>query len=142
MLPQPYVTVAMNKIKELKLALDLNEEWKKFNPQGGIVTGVLVVRKAFAEEYPNVNKNFLEEYQTSVKDVNSSPEIAGQLITKHGIFDNPTIIAKAIPKCNITFIAGEKMKNPVNEYLGVLYEQNPQSIGGKIPEEDFFYITK
>lgn len=140
MLPQPYVTVAMSNVSGLEIVLDLNEEWKKVSPDSAIVTGVLVVRKSFAEENKEFLKNFLSQYETSVDFVNFDSASAAALIVKHGIFDNEKVIEKAIPKCNITFISGEEMISPVNKYLGVLYEQNPESVGGKLPSEDFFCI--
>lgn len=142
MLPQPYVTVAQNKVKGLEIAIDLNDEWVKLHPDGYIVTGVVVVRKSFATEHPERIKLFLEEYKKSVSDVLTDASIAANLVVQHGIFDNQAVIAKAIPNCNITFISGEDMKSPVNNYLGVLYEQNPQSVGGNLPQEDFFYIAE
>lgn len=140
MLPQPYVTVAMSNVSGLEIALDLNEEWKKVSPESAIVTGVLVVRKSFAEENKELVKGFLSQYRSSVEYVNSEVAAAAELVAKHGIFDNAKVIEKAIPKCNITFISGEDMISPVNKYLGVLYEQNPKSVGGKLPSEDFFCI--
>ena len=140
MLPQPYVTVAMSNVSGLEISLDLNEEWKKVSPESAIVTGVLVVRKSFAEENKELVKGFLSQYRSSVEYVNSEVAAAAELVAKHGIFDNAKVIEKAIPKCNITFISGEDMISPVNKYLGVLYEQNPKSVGGKLPSEDFFCI--
>lgn len=140
MLPQPYVTVASSKVEGLKTVLDLNEEWEKLNPDCGLVTGVIVVRKAFADENPEAVKAFLAEYKTSVETVLADASSAAELVAKHGIFDNAAVIEQAIPKCNLTFISGEDMKTPVNKYLGVSYEQNPKSVGGKLPEEDFYFI--
>lgn len=140
MLPQPYVTVAENKVEGLNTVIDLNAEWLALNPEGGIVTGALVVRKSFAEANPDAIKAFLDEYEASVQSVNADAAAASELVVKYGVFDNAAVIAKAIPKCNITFISGEAMKSPVNKYLGVLYEQNPKSIGGSLPEDEFFYI--
>ncbi|MBE6692572.1 MAG: ABC transporter substrate-binding protein [Ruminococcaceae bacterium] len=142
MLPQPYVTIALNKLKDFKVSIDLNEEWKKLNPDGGIVTGVLVVRKSFADENEEAVKSFLSQYKSSVESVNSDVSNTAKLVVKHGIFDNEKVIEAAIPNCNITFISGEDMINPVNKYLGVLYEQNEKSVGGKMPKEDFFRIVK
>ena len=141
MLPQPYVTVAAGKVEGLETVIDLNEEWEKLNENSGIVTGVLVVRKAFAEENPDAVKDFLEEYQASVKSVNEDVKASAQLVEKFGIFA-ADVAEKAIPKCNITFISGEDMKEPVNTYLGVLYEQNAKSVGGKLPDDSFFYIAE
>ncbi len=140
LLPQPYVTVACSKVEGLSVVLDLNEEWEKLNPDCGLVTGVIVVRKAFADENPEAVKDFLSEYKASVETVLNDVPNAAQLVQKHGIFDNAAVIEKAIPKCNLTFISGEDMKEPVNKYLGVSYEQNPKSVGGKLPEDDFYFI--
>lgn len=140
MLPQPYVTVAQGKIEGLKTVIDLNDEWEKLNEDSGIVTGVIVVRKSFAEANPEAVKTFLAEYQVSVATVNSKVSEAAALVEKFGIFA-ANVAEKAIPQCNITYIAGEAMKEPVNTYLGVLYAQNAKSVGGKLPEDDFFYIA-
>jgi NitT/TauT family transport system substrate-binding protein len=140
LLPQPYVTVAASKVEGLKTVLDLNEEWEKLNPDCGRVTGVIVVRKQFAEENPEAVKAFLDEYKASVETVLNDVPNAAALVAEHGIFDNAKVIEKAIPKCNLTFISGEDMKAPVSKYLGVSYEQNPKSIGGKLPEDDFYFI--
>ena len=35
------------------------------------------------------------------------------------------VAEKAIPECNITFIAGNDMKAKLSDYLGILFEQNP-----------------
>lgn len=142
MLPQPYVTVASKKVEGLQTVIDLNEEWKKIDKDSSIVTGVIVVRKAFAEENPEAVKEFLKDYKASIDMVNASAADAAKLVVKHGIFDNEGVIATAIPACNITYIAGEDLKSPVGKYLSVLFAQNPKSVGGKLPEDDFYYIAK
>ena len=141
MLPQPYVTVACNKVEGLEIVLDLNEEWCRVN-DGNVVTGVIVVREEFAKQNPEAVTKFLEEYRASISAVNDDAAAAAALVVKHGIFDNEAVIAKAIPKCNITYIAGKELKAPVGSYLSVLFEQNPQSVGGKLPADDFYYIDK
>ncbi len=142
MLPQPYVTVAASKVEGLETVIDLNAEWAKLNPGCGLVTGVIVVRSEFAEKNPEAVKAFLNEYKASVDTVTKDVPAAAQLVAKHGIFDNAAVIEKAIPYCNITYIAGADMKDPVSKYLEVSYEQNPKSVGGKLPDEKFYYIAK
>ena len=142
MLPQPYVTVAQNKVSGLQIAIDLNTEWERLNPNSGIVTGVLVVRKSFADANPHAVNLFLQEYKQSVEFVNQNNALAAALVAKHGVFDNQKVIEKAIPHCNITFISGNDIISPINKYLGVLYEQESKSVGGKLPNEDFFRIQE
>ena len=49
------------------------------------------------------------------------------------------IAQKAIPNCNITYIDKAEMKQALSGYLEVLCEQDPQSVGGALPESDFYY---
>ncbi|MEG2074540.1 MAG: ABC transporter substrate-binding protein, partial [Angelakisella sp.] len=49
------------------------------------------------------------------------------------------VAKKAIPKCNIVFLAGEDMKQAASGFLKVLFDANPQSVGGKLPDEEFYY---
>lgn len=52
-LPQPFVTAASAQISGLRVVMDLNEAWEKINNNSKIVTGVIVVRKEFAENIQN-----------------------------------------------------------------------------------------
>lgn len=142
MLPQPYATVAENKVEGLKTVIDVNEEWKRLDPESAVVTGVIVVRSDFAENHPNEVKAFLSDFEKSIGFVNSDAEKASGLVVKHGIFENAAVIKKAIPKCNLKYISGVEMKTPVLNYLGVLYEQNPKSVGGALPKDDFFLVAE
>lgn len=144
LLPQPFVTIAQSKVEDLRIALDLTEEWKKTqkdaeNPSA-LVMGVLVCQKDFLEEHPEEIKALLESYAKSVDFVNDNPEEAAQLIEKYGIFKAP-VAEKAIPYCNIVCITGEEMKDQLSGYLQVLYDANPESIGGEMPADDFYYIS-
>ena len=48
------------------------------------------------------------------------------------------VAEKAIPGCNVTYLDGEEMKGAMEGYLQVLYDANPKSVGGKLPDDDFF----
>ena len=66
-------------------------------------------------------------------------EEAAALVEKYDIV-KADIAQKAIPYCNITYIDGEAMKEALSGYLQVLYDQNPDSVGGQMPGDDFYYI--
>ena len=142
MLPQPFVTTAMTKAEGLRVALDLTEEWNRTqegaeNPSK-FLTGVTIVRKEFAEEHPEQVEAFLAAYSESVAFVNENVAEAALLIEAADIV--PAAIAeKAIPACNIVFITGSEMKDALAGYLAVLADQNPQSVGGTLPKDDFYY---
>ncbi len=142
-LPQPYVTIAQSQNENLRIALDFTAEWDKLqqgvDSPSSLVTGVLVIRKELAEQKPQLLQEFLAAYETSTHYTNES-ENAPALIEKYGIVPSAAVAQKALPYCNITFVKGQEMKEKVSGYLQVLFEQNPASIGGALPEDDFYYL--
>ena len=143
MLPQPFVTTAQAKNPNLKVALDLTEEWDKVmeneETKSSLLTGVVVVRKEFAEENPEAVEDFMDRYADSVKYVNDNVEEAAKLVGNYDIVTEDVAV-KAIPECNIVCITGEDMKEQLSGYLAVLKDANPESIGGELPGDDFYYI--
>lgn len=137
-LPQPYVTSVIEKNADIRIALDLTQEWNKVDSSSALVTGVIVIRKEIAESRKADVKAFLAEYKSSVQYVNSNVDQAAALVAKQGI-TTEEIAIKAIPYCNIVLIEGEDMKSKLNGYLKVLYEQNPASVGGTLPDEGIYY---
>ncbi|HHY82667.1 MAG TPA: ABC transporter substrate-binding protein [Clostridiales bacterium] len=138
MMPQPYVTVAQTQIEGLRTAIDLANEWDALDNGSDLITGVLVARKDFVEKYPEQVAAFLDEYKQSIEYVNANIPEAAQLVEKFGIV-KAAVAEKAIPYCNIRFMEGAEMKASMQGYLSVLFDQNPKSIGGKLPEDDFYY---
>lgn len=140
MLPQPNVTTAMTKNKDLRIALDLTKE---FNTVSGgksdVIQGCIVVNKTFAKNNPVAVENFLKDYETSVNFVNNSAEEAALYIEEYGIIPSAAIAKQAIPTCNICFITGDDMKTKLNDFLKVLFDANPKSVGGKLPTDDIYY---
>lgn len=142
-LPQPFVTTALSKSENLRVALDLTKEWEALNKNNGgtLITGVVVARKDFVDNYPEKVDNFLNEYMQSVDFTNNNIDEAAKLIAENGIVPEE-VAKKAIPECNITFIEGNDMKEKLDAYLQVLYDANPKSVGGKLPDEAFYYIKE
>ncbi len=141
MLPMPYVIVAKTQVEGLETVLDLGAEWKKLDPDSETVTGVIIARSEFIENHPNAVKTFIDEYVASCKYVNENVEAAATLVEEAGIF-KAAIAKQAIPFCNVTGTTGDEMKPIVEGYLNVLLTQNPNAIGGSLPEDDFYYIAK
>lgn len=144
LLPQPFVTAACAQNDALSVILDMNAEWEKLQGEDGsrLVTGVTVVRNEFLQEHENAVVTFMEEHQASAQSMNSDVENGAKLAAASGIIAKEPIALKAIPKCNITYIDGADMKQALSGYLEVLYEQNPESIGGALPGDDFYYVPQ
>lgn len=140
MLPQPYVTVALNSNENYRIALDVTKEWEKLAADSSVVTGVLVARKSFIEKNKTAFDEFIKEYKASTEYANTNVEETAAMLEKFDIF-KAAIAKKAIPFCNVTFINGEEMKDKAYAYLKVIFDQNPKAVGGKL-EEGMFYIDK
>lgn len=142
MLPQPFVTTAQMKNPDLRVALDLTEEWDKVQEDaqepGALLTGVVVVRTEFAKENPEAVSDFLERYKASVDFVNENVDEAAQLVGQYDIV-TAEVAQTAIPECNIVCITGGEMQEKLSGYLSVLNDQNPEAVGGKLPDDDFYY---
>lgn len=141
MLPQPFVTVAQSQVDDLRIALDLTEQWNNLDNGSMFITAGLIVRKEFTEKYPKQFAQFLEDYAASTSYCNENVSETADLCEKYDIIKAP-VAKKAIPYCNITYIDGEEMKNAVSNYLSILFQQNPKSVGGQLPADDFYYIKQ
>jgi NitT/TauT family transport system substrate-binding protein len=141
-LPEPMVTIACSANKDLRVALDLTEEWNAVAPKDSLVQGCVVVRSEFAEAHPNEMAAFLDEYKASVQYAIDEPESAGGVIAEQGIFANAAVASKALPNCNVCFIAGEEMSAKLDPFFAVLFEANPASVGGKLPTSDIYYVAE
>ncbi len=81
---------------------------------------MVAARKDFVDAHPEAVEAFLKEYAASVEWVNANTADAAALIGEYGIVDAE--LAEKLPG-----------------YLQVLFEADPASVGGKLPEETFCY---
>ena len=145
MLPQPFVTVAQTQLPDLRVALDLTEEWDALDNGSALLTGVVVARADFVAEHPAAVEQFLTSYAESVEWVNANTAEAAELIGGYDIVD-AAVAEKALPYCNIVCITGSEMKDMLSGYLQVLFDAAPASVGqdaetgeGGLPGDDFYY---
>lgn len=142
LLPQPFVTVAQTKNENIKVVLDLNKEWENSQDnKSALVTGVLIANTEFLSNNKEKVDEFLKKYEESIKKTETNLDEVAKNIGILNIFQEE-IAKKALPFCNIHYIAGSEMKEKLSAYLELLNEQNPELIGNKLPEEDFYYVSE
>ena len=137
-LPEPFVSQVLTKNSKIRVSLDLTNEWNKITDDSVLTMGSIVVRKDFLKNKKEDFDKFLKSYQKSVEYVSENTENAAELADKFGIMQKEIAI-KALPKCNVVFISGNEMQQKTENFLKILYDFEPKSIGGKIPDEDFYY---
>ncbi|NCB74434.1 MAG: ABC transporter substrate-binding protein [Clostridia bacterium] len=141
-LPQPFVTQVLIKDPSMKILLDLNKEWDVASDgKSQLDMGCLAVNKAFAEANPEFIAEFLKQYEASVSFVNENPAEAALMIADAGIVPSAEIAEKAIPYCNIVYKSAQDAKSEIDGFLKVLYDFDPASVGGKLPDDGFYYAA-
>lgn len=142
-LPEPFKTAAIAKSEgRLSAPVSLTDVWDELAGDTGsrLLTGVTVVRRAFAEEHPEAVAEFLRCHAASVKAVNAAPADWAQAVVDAGIVDNAKIAEKAIPGCMLVCQTGKDMKAALSGYLQVLSDADASAVGGKLPADDFYYM--
>lgn len=141
-LPQPFVTVATAQNDQLKVAFSLTDEWKSVSPDSKLLTGVTVVRNEVLKNRAAEVDQFIADHQASTEKAATDVDATAELVAKYGIIAKAPVAKKALPNCNIVAIAGDELKTDLAGYLQVLFDANPKSVGGTMPEDDFYYIQK
>ena len=146
MLPQPMVTALLIKDPAFRIALDVTGLFAQAaklrgNPDAVLSMGCLIVRRAFARDNPDALADFLSQYSQSVALVNTNIKQAAADIVAAGILPNEAIARQAIPLCNIVYIDGAAMQLQLTPLFEMLFEANPASVGGALPDEAFYWTV-
>lgn len=141
MLPVPAATALMIKDSTVREAINISAAWDEIS-ESPLVMGCVVVRNTFMQEHPELVEQFLTDYEASINFMNDPANlpVAAELAAAHGITANAAIAAKAIPQCNLAFVTGSQMRDAIQGYYEVLFEADPASIGGGIPDDAFYYF--
>lgn len=138
LLGEPAVTTALSNLEGLKVVFDVQELWGDGFPQAGMIASD-EVSDAFI-------KAMFDALEESKDFAENNPSEALSRITSHMIDGSETTIkaltADTVKRSNVKLVKAEDCKEAVNKFLGAFYELNAQSIGGKLPDENFFRTVK
>lgn len=137
--PQPVATTLTVQNEGAEIAVDLTKEWEKIDNSSALMMGCVVVRNDFLEKNKATVDKFLEEYKASIETANTDIDGTATLCETYGIIPKAAIAKKAIPNCNLTFVDGKEMKTKLSGYLKVLFDADKTAVGGKLPEDGFYY---
>lgn len=137
-LPEPFVTSALAQDPNLRVVLDLNEAWRE---QTGtdLATVVLVVSRQIAADRPAEVSGLVADVAYSTTWVNEHPGEAAPKIVELEIVPNATIAQAAIPRVHLVTWTGPDARDAVLATLAAMYEANPESIGGAVPDDRIFW---
>lgn len=137
-LPEPVLSGLRVKLKgQLNEVVDFQKAWQgKFGeslPQSGIF-----VNSNWAETHKEEVNWFQNQYRDALNETVRNPDEALQLAAD--AFGIPeAVLAEAMPKMSLSFKDVEEAKPEVERYLSILLQNAPDSIGGRLPDESFYY---
>ncbi|HOJ99721.1 MAG TPA: ABC transporter substrate-binding protein [Termitinemataceae bacterium] len=99
---------------------------------------VFVVDRTFAAANPTVVKAIAEAYRASIQWVVQNPLEAGRLVQKHELGLTAAVATAAIPRSAYVFIPAREARPALERLFAAFLEYAPQSIGGKLPGDDFY----
>lgn len=138
--PEPFVTIAKIKSKDVLAPINLQSEYEALEGEGRTYPlSVMVVRKDFAEKNKELIEKFLNDYEQAVEWTINYPSLSGRLCEKYNIGLDNKVVTKSIPNANYVFIPATESKKSVEDLLSLFLKFNPDSIGGKLPDEWFYY---
>jgi NitT/TauT family transport system substrate-binding protein len=138
MLPEPFVSIAESRSENIRTVLDLNREWARATGSD-LAMSALIAQRSFVNERKADVEALLLDYKESVDFVNGSPE-AANLVAEKGFIPDAEIAGKAIPGCNLVLPAEKADRvSLLKAFYEILFEMEPKSIGGALPDEDFYY---
>ena len=140
MLPVPAATALMVQDSAVREAVSLSDAWMDLEGSE-LPMGCIVARTQFIEEHPQEVEAFLTAYERSIEYMSDPANAAGAaaLVAEYGIAPNPKVAEKAIPQCALTLIIGQEMKDMLEDYYSILFQAAPESIGGGLPYDSFYY---
>ena len=134
---EPLVSLVMHRNKQVLPIFNLNEQWERFQ-EGPIAQTALIGKRSLIKTNPKLVEEVLSNYLKSTQWVNQNPDSAAVLIVKHGILPNISVAKNAIPRSNLNFVKADTIISTIENYLWVFYQINPDVIGGKLPDENFY----
>ena len=140
LLPEPFATMALTNNPGLTVVGNMQNEWMRIHQSSeNFPMTALVLDAAFARENRALVDHILDRARDSIEWVRANPEEAGILAEKHELGLRAAVLREAIPKSNYVFIPLPQARGSLENLFGAFLDFAPESIGGSMPQDDFYY---
>lgn len=139
-MPEPMLSAVLMKKTDAQIAFDFQAEWSAVTgneesyPQASVM-----ISNEFAGEHPHAVRAIMDELDKSAKWINDEPQAAGAFAESLEIGLKKAIVENAVERSNIRFVDAQTAKPEIETYLTVLFQASEKLIGGKMPNEDFYF---
>jgi NitT/TauT family transport system substrate-binding protein len=142
LVPEPYATMVMMSKPSIRRVGDIQDEWAATGGRANYPMSVLVVDAEYAAEQPLVVRAIASAIEASIKWVVANPPDAGVLVEKHALGMRRPVVIAGVPNSNYVYIPAVQARESVEALLNAFLEFAPESIGGRLPDSDFYLELK
>ena len=139
---QPFVTANLKNVDGYRVISEFAEDWKQTQGEAYSLPGnCSVVNSEYLSENKNIVLDFNKNFSGAIEWTVENPDEAGVLANTY-LNANAELIAAAMPGFCLEYNSAADAGNDVEEYFRVLLELKPESIGGKMPDDSFYFMDK
>lgn len=140
---EPAASVAIMKGKQrginFRRVIDIQKEWANVTNKKPIIPNSGVVALPNILKHPNVVEVFVKAYADAVKWSNENPKEAGQIAAEYIRGVPAAVFSESLKYTTFKCVSAQDAKEPITYLFSKYMKMNPAAIGGKIPDEGFFY---
>jgi NitT/TauT family transport system substrate-binding protein len=138
-LPEPFVTQVTMRNPQMRVLLDFQESWKEVTgSERSYPQTVFLARRPAVELAPDHFWRLMDRIGDSLSFALRDPAETARLTAESEVGLPAAVTESAIPRLNIEYQDATEAREEIQEYLRVLYEFNPRSVGGEMPGEEFY----
>lgn len=142
-LNEPQASLCLENNSNFKKIDSAQNMWKEiFGNDGDLLTGVTVVSSDYLKKNRTKIIKFLNNHKHSIELINNDYNQSAKLLNDINPDQNLKFSAESIKNSNLTYIDGLKMKNNLSKFLKIIYDNNPELVGGKLPDDNFYFIDE
>lgn len=138
-LPEPMVTITLGSFEESVVSFDLQEEWGKLWDGDRRIPFVgLFVRGDFGEAKRELVETINSYYQQGLTWLKANPREAALLAEQY--FNQPAaVVESSFARINLNLYPKREEQALIARYFGPILELYPEMIGGRLPDEHFYF---
>ncbi len=147
LLAEPAVSMALRKTQSFPLKIiapdlfrsaDLQQEWGRLLKRESRIpqAGIAVINK---ELETHVIQRFMEEYEKATQWVKDNPDEAGIMVAERIEMLTPEAVSDSIKVSQFQHVTAPDARDELEYFFNILLQDSPSLIGGKMPDDGFYY---
>jgi NitT/TauT family transport system substrate-binding protein len=142
LLPEPFVTLVCTKNPKVKPVVNLAGELAKSDSSTLFALTAFVVCKSMVEQQKTVVDSVAKRYQVAIEWLYAHPERTAQAVVDAKVLPNVQVALRSIPRCGIRYISASAASVRIADYLRIFLNFDPKTVGGRLPDSNFYYFTQ